>query len=661
MFLSFLPLLLVFGLASLGGWLLTAALFRLRRAELAMIGLTFGLLIQNWLANLLARWLDLTLAAWLAALILLAAGVLAAWRMRSFAPLRGIPAAWRAWLVFALLALLFYGTGRGLGLFDDYQNLPVTSMLAVGDIPPHFPLDPSLRFGYHYFLLLFAAQIMRLGATYPWIALDAARALTISLNLVLAGLWAWRVTRSRIATLATGFVVAFAGGARWMLLLLPAPVLTAISSHIPLIGTSSLLAKDLTSALLAPWNVEGAGPLAFPFAFTSGVNLPLVMAYGGSGMVGGLILLLLLLTATRWRHWAAALPTTVILAAYAFANDAGYGMLGLGFGLVVLLWVIRNRSLKLPRQLWTWLAMLAASLVLAVVQGGMFTELLVSKLGGKTDSYFTVQASLIFPPVIVSGHFGPLSLGDPAQLLVALLESGSLILLLPFILWLGLKFLRRERWFEAGLIATAALAIPAMFVVLRGRDLTASSRFLSGWFFTTTLYAVPLLWFWARKRSDAWRISLLTGGFAATLAGLVLFGTQLAAIQRPVYGPFLNALDAQIAAKYWDQLEPDALIFDATPPRVPTLFGRFTSSSLTWYIPKPEWRALRDDLDPFRVRAAGYDYIYMDGAYWSKLTTGEKDLLGSSCVKLVTEVEGLPSPDATTLDFRRLYDIRACQ
>jgi len=659
--LSLLPLILVFGLATLGGWMLAASLFRLRRAELAIIGLTLGLFLQNWATNIFAHSLDLTLAAWLAALLVLLAGALAAWRTRSFAQLRGLVSAWRTWLIFFLLILLFFGISRGLGIFDDYQNLPVTSLLAAGRVPPRFPLDPSLRFGYHYFLLLFAAQVMRLGATFPWIGLDAAHALMLSLELVLAGLWAWRVTHNRLATLAAGFVVAFAGGARWMLLLLPAPVLAAIASHIPLIGSSSLLAKDLVSALHSPWNLEGAGPIPFPFAFTSGVNLPLVMAYGGSGAVGDVILLVVLLTATRWRHWSAALPTTIILAACALANDAGYGMFGLGFGLITLIWVVRNRSLKLPRTLWIWLAMLAASFAIALVQGGMFTELLLSKLGGPTNSYFAVHASFAFPPVIVSGHFGALSFGDPAQLLVALLESGPLVLLLPFIVRLGLKSLRRGRWFEAGLIAAGALAVPAMFVILEGRDLSATTRFLGTLFFVTTLYAVPLVWFWARKHGRGWKIALLTGGFVATLSGLVLFGIQLTAIPQPVYGPFIDALDAQMAARYWNQLPPDALIFDADPSRAPTIFGRYTSSSLTWYLPKPEWTTLRDNLDPFRARSAGFDYIYLGGKDWSRLSAESKFLFASECAKVFAEVKGLPNPDVHVMDFRRLYDIRACQ
>ncbi len=658
---SLLPLHLVFGLASLGGWLLAASLFRLRRGEIAIAGLAFGLLIQNWLTNILAHWLDLSLAARLSSVIVLLAGALAAWRTRSFTQLAAIPAAWRLWILFAFLALVFYGTGRGLGLLDDYQNLPVTSMLATGDIPPHFPLDPSLRFGYHYFLLLFAAQIMRLGATFPWIALDAARALTISLNLVLAGLWAWRVTRRRLAALAAGLLFAFASGTRWILLLLPAPLLNAVSARVALIGSSSELASDMAHALLLPWQVDGAGPVPFPFAFISGVNPPLVMAYGGGGAVGGLIILLLLLTGARWRHWTAAIPTTIVLASYALANDAGYGVLGLGFALAVFVWVVRNRSLKLPRQLWVWLAMLVVSLLIALVQGGMFTELVASRLDGANKSYFSVRAALTFPPVIVSGHFGALSLGNPTQLFVAFLETGPLILLLPLVLWLGLKSLRRGRWYEAALIATAALAVPAAFVVLEGRDLSATARFQSGLFFTTTLYAAPLLWFWARKRSDGWKITLLSGGLVSIFAGLVLFGTQLPAIQKPVYAPFLNQLDAQVAHEYWNKLEPGALVFDSYPPRTPVVFGRFTLAAQTWYLLTPEWFQLRDTLTPHLARLAGFDYIYMDAEYWSRLTDEQKDALRASCVKTLFEVQGVHSDDDPAKDFRRLYDIRACE
>jgi hypothetical protein len=303
--------------------------------------------------------------------------------------------------------------------------------------------------------------------------------------------------------------------------------------------------------------------------------------------------------------------------------------------------------------------MMFASALLAVAQGGMFTELAISQLGGARESYFEVGISPAFPPVIVSGHFGPLSLGDPAQLFVAFLETGPLILLLPFVLWRGWQALKREHWFEAALLGTAALAIPAAFITLSDRLLTGSSRFMGGMFFTTAIYAVPLLWHWAKRRGPGWKVALVSGGVAAVMAGIFLFGLQLIAIQKPVYGPFLTELDAKVAAQYWNKLPPDALIFDSYPPRTPVIFGRFTRSSETWYLITPEWYDLRDNLDPFRAHAEGFDYIYLDAEYWTRLTAEQKSALSNACVKLVDEWEGYHADK--TRDFRRLLDIRACE
>ena len=667
--LSILPLLAILGLSALGGWMLSASLFRLRRGEIAFVGFAMGLFIQNWLFNIFAHWFAFETSAWLAAIIVLLSGALATSHLASrISHLASrISEAWHLirdslplWLLFALLAYIFYSTGRGLGLFDDYQNLPTISLMAAGDIPPHFALDPSLPFGYHYFLLLLAAQFMRLGDTFPWIALDAARALTISLTLVLTALWAGRVTNSRIAALAAALIVAFASGTRWMLLLLPAKLVEIISSHITLIGSSSLIADNLAHALLLPWRIEGVGPMPFPFAFTSGVNPPLIMSYGGSGAAGGVILLILLITAPRWRHWTAVIPTTILLAAYSLASDAGYGIFGLGLLFTAIAWAITHRSLKLPRTLWLWLGAAALSALFSILQGGMFTEL-VRGLVSKQESYFHVTGSAVFPPVVVSGHFGALSLGSPSQALVALLEMGPLIVLFPLVLWLTRKMFRRGRWYETALLATATLGLPASFVVMDGEYLTTTSRLMGGLFLITTLYAVPLLWFWARRRSDSWKAGLLALGFASMLSGFLLFGTELIAVQKPVLAPFLNQIDAQVAADYWNQLPPNALVFDFYPPRAPTLFGRFTASSHTWYVPTPEWEALARDPSPLSLRMSGFDYVYIDADQWSRLSDGARAAFQSACVKVVAKYEGIHSEEDYTKDFRLLLDIRDCE
>ena len=164
--------------------MMAASLFRLRRSETAMVGLGIGLVLETWLTNLLAHGMQFLIAAWLSAALVLLAGALSAFAFRR--NLR-FELSLSQWFWLGALILLFNAIGRGLGIFDDYQNLPTVSLMAAGDVPPHFALNPALNFGYHYFLLLLAAQFMRIGNMYPWSALDLARAPILALPLILAG------------------------------------------------------------------------------------------------------------------------------------------------------------------------------------------------------------------------------------------------------------------------------------------------------------------------------------------------------------------------------------------------------------------------------------------------------------------------------------------
>ena len=69
---------------------------------------------------------------------------------------------------------------RGLAIFDDYAHLPTISIMATGEIPPQFALNPDIPYSYHYFLLLFGAQIISLTGIMPWTAWDIARTFTIA-------------------------------------------------------------------------------------------------------------------------------------------------------------------------------------------------------------------------------------------------------------------------------------------------------------------------------------------------------------------------------------------------------------------------------------------------------------------------------------------------
>jgi hypothetical protein len=643
-----------------GGWMLAASLFRLRRAETGLVGFGIGLVLQTWLANLLARGLPILITFWLASALVLVAGGISAVVFRRH--LR-FEVSVSQWLCLGILILLFNAIGRGLGIFDDYQNLPTISLMAGGDVPPHFALNPAVNFGYHYFLLLFAAQVMRIGNLFPWSALDLARGLILALPLMLAGLWAYRLTRIRLVGILTALMLAFAGGARWLLLLLPPAWLDAISGNITLIGSAAATASNLSQALLSNWKIDGAGPIPFPFAFYTGINQPYTMAYTGISGSAIMVMLLILLTANRWRHWSAGILTFVLIAALALTNEIAFLLMGLGFGLVLIAWMIAHRSYKLPRALLGWTGVMLAATLGAIVQGGMLTEIVRARFtsGQAQASYFDTAPTLVWPPAIVSAHLGSLSIFNPAQLLAALAEIGPVILVTPLVFAWAWKSFRLGKWYEAALSAASLGSLIALFVAFKGPLFTATPRLMGDWFFVCILYSVPLLWIWARKRSETIQIGAVTGGLITALSGLVLFGVQLAAIQKPVYATFITPMDAKMTQEYWNKLEPKALIFDPVVYRAPTVFGRFTDSSPSWYLVSPEWQSLLNAPDPFKIHAAGFDYMYLDSDTWNSFTPAEQALFQAACVKQVAQVDGVHSEKDFTKDFRRLLNIRDCK
>jgi hypothetical protein len=648
-----------------GGWMLSASLFRLRRNETAMIGLGIGLVVETWLANVLAQMIPVVIAFWLAAALTLLGGWIAVILVKrknikinfSFSP--------SPWLILFALTLLFISIGRGLAIFEDYQNLPTLSLMAAGDIPPHFALDPHFSFNYHYFLLLFATQFMRLGSMYPWTALDASRGLIIALPLVLAWLWAYRMTHNRIASTLTSVMLMFAGGARWLLLLLPQPVLQLISNQITLIGSAGVTAPDLIRALLSNWKIEGDGPIPFPFAFHSGIFQSYVMnGFTGISGMAFIIILLLLLTAQRWRNSFAGIITFILLSSLALANEVMFGLIGLGFVFAVIVGMISHRSWKLPLSLMRWIAVLALVGFTAMIQGGMFTQIVRARFAsgsGSGSSYFDATPNLVWPPSIISAHFGSLSLFNLSQLIVALTEIGPIILALPLVLIWGWKTLHTQNWYETALIGTFAWSVPSLFVAFKGPLYTATPRLLDGLLFACTLYAVPLFWIWARKKNDAWRSVFVFGGLVTIFAGLMLFGIQLISIQKPVTTTFISDLDIKVADQYWNKLKPGSLVLDPSPYQGPTIFGRATDSSVTWYVPKPEWHALLANPDPRQIHAQGYDYFYFGIDYWNQLTSQQQVALQQPCVKKLFQVDGIHSLTDYHKDFRRLLDVSACQ
>jgi len=308
---------------------------------------------------------------------------------------------------------------HGLAIFDDYQNLPTTSFIAAGSIPPVFPLNANVSFNYHYLMLLIAAQFMRLGDLFPWIALDLTRAIFFSLTMLYVFLLGKRITRSLIGAWLTTLFAAFAGGLRWILLFLPGRSLAAISDQITMIGSGLATDSSLKLALSKPWAIEGGGPIAFPFAFGNGFHTVAVMEHGGTGLMGLTIALLIIFTFGHWKYPASKAVTASLLAAQALVDEIWFGYFL--FALLVIFVIRLTKKKNEPhREIWLGLITLVLIPVLfALFQGGVLTgtaaQVFHLRASTGSESYFDNAFYLRWPPAIISSHLGELSLLNPTQ------------------------------------------------------------------------------------------------------------------------------------------------------------------------------------------------------------------------------------------------------
>lgn len=667
-----------------GGFWLAGAAFRLAPHERLMVGIGIGWVIETLIANLLSHFLLLPLAAWLAATIILVAGAgLAVWREHGWPALvRGPVSLWQAG-TFVALTYFLTRIAQGLNFSDDYAAIPTLSLIAAGQTPPHFALDPKIAYGFDYLLLLFASQIVRIGGLLPWTALDLARGASIALAVVLAFLWVWRLTRSQLGGFCGALVTLFGSGTRWMLLFLPERILNTITNKLKLIGSGASSGSYLAEALVSRWGIEGTGPFPFPFAYANGIVGPGFLALGSAvGQIGAAITFPLFLTFNRWRGWPGAVVTALLIGAGGLLGDTGPGLSLTAWLVVSLLFLAKilvrsfrghgsDKSRDLPfllRQsihsegkswstLWQWWLVLLAGSLLGALQssapGGVLSRWLSEWSIAGQASLPAAGLKIASSTSVISSQLGAMDLRDPYQLMVAAFEIGPVLLALPLIIAFGWKAFRAGRWLEASAIAGGLISFVMLLAQFAGLAEVRNISYLYGWIVTCMFFATPVVWMWARHRSMLVKGTACLLGVTLVFGGMVIFGSALTAAQQPGYAPFIKDLDIPVMKTVWNQLPPDALVFDTNPYRAPTVTGRYIDAGLSWFETKPAYRRLKSKPILGDLRTAGYDYVYIDQDSWKGMPTAARESLGSSCVKIVAQAEN-------PLGFRRLLDIHGC-
>jgi hypothetical protein len=647
-----------------GGLLITGNAFHLKAREKLVAGLAVGFLLFIVLSNLLAQILPLTVAYWISSGIIFLTGLGLA--LRSKKGLRSnlkFLSGWPQAVILSIVILVFTLILRGLAIFDDYYHLPMISVMATGDIPPHFYLDPSLHLPYHYGLQVFAAGMVRLGGFFPWSAWDISRAIVFGFAVILAWLWIRRLTGTQLPAYLGSGLLTFGGGARWLFLLIPSSLLTRMGANLHMDTSGIAAGGNLVAALTNHWPMDGGGPFPFPFAFANGILEPLNMQLGATGAMWEMtILLLLLLWRPRISSLAGTLTISLILASLALSAEHVFALMIAGMAIIFLVNLIRNKLRHRPNRpdtLKIWGIPLAISAVLALFQGGYITGGFMNLLSSLTGHGYAMVTtdfqgfSLRWPPAVPSGHFGPLSLFDPGQIIIMLVEAGPAIILLPLVVIYWLRKLPRANRLPQALAVGAVLSLlfPVFFRYGLDFDIT---RLVGATLWLSYALAFPILWRWLVNARQGYRTLASLGYGVAVYAGLVMFAVELIAIPVVQTTYYLQYKESYFSQLYWNRLEKDAQILDSKPERAVLLFGRASFAATDVYKHSPIWESLIASPDPASVASAGYSYVYMDESWWQELSSEIKAAYNQPCVQLVAEM------NITGSQTRKLYNVRAC-
>ena len=423
-------------LVTAGGWLVATHLFSLESRERVLVGLGIGLVSYLWIVNWIGRVLPPFWTFLLAALLVLVLGLAAAYPFRKpWLDLNDLKIG--GWIAAGLVLFwIFLRISKGTGLFDEYKNLALISTMANGQIPAMAYYGQPLLLRYHYGFHFLGAGLMQLAHFAPWSAFDVSKAMVWSLSLLLAGLVGLRALRNRWAPVLMASAVAFAGGTRYLMLLLPSRVLAVMQEHVTLRGIAS---GSLSAALASILPMEASPPIGYPFAFLSGISPTYVMAHGGEQTIEPLLLMLAILLLQRSSRRLSVAFFAVLFSFWALASETSFALIAAGMlALAVIRYMRHGKSLEGIKEFTVPFVGLLLSIPLVLIEGGVISSMAqqlilgtpVTGPPGADASTGFVGFSPRWPPAILSGQLGSLPVTDPWALLAGILEMGIIVVML---------------------------------------------------------------------------------------------------------------------------------------------------------------------------------------------------------------------------------------
>ena len=185
------------------------------------------------------------------------------------------------------------------------------------------------------------------------------------------------------------------------------------------------------------------------------------------------------------------------------------------------------------------------AVLLSLLQGGALLDIIHNWIVKTDQNYQSVGFVFSAYPTVVSSHLGVLPLLSWKTLLVALCETGPILLVIPLLIIRTVKAYRHNAWFEAILLTGYLLTIGSIFIQFEDLIGVRNTSRLYSFLTLALIYFIPLTWNWASNKSDSVRYVAGTLSLLAVIGGMVLFASQLPAIQKPIITPFMSEVDAE--------------------------------------------------------------------------------------------------------------------
>jgi hypothetical protein len=406
-------------------------------------------------------------------------------------------------------------------------------------------------------------------------------------------------------------------------------------ADIQLTNTGGDTASNLLSALHSPWVIEGGGAFSFPFAFHSGIFVPVFFVLGSTGAMPYMtVALSLILLPRRGFSPTSLIAWSLVFSTLALSAEHYFAVIWVGIFLAIGITILRRHRrchfLKAePMDTYSGDYSYSFSNQEDISRDNC-RLFIPPRIAARmlTHTVFLIAASS------PTAHMG--SLSDSIFATVCCCRARTVLLLFPLVMVSLRRRYMRQSWFWVGLGFSAILSLLFVLFIEYGVD-RSSTRFPATALWTWLVLGIPYLWYtyWKSKRFTRLAISL--GYLITVTGGIVIFAFQLLNLPFMQYTYFINQLDASFNRDYWNKLPEAVQVLDPEPSRAASVFGRISKAHASIYEPLPEWEALIAQPDPSRIAQAGFGYVYLDRKWWESLTPAQQDKFNQPCVDILDD------------------------